>query len=311
MESNLMELHQLRYFCAAARAGSFTKAAEAEGVSQPALSEAIQKLEVELRVQLFARLGRATRLTPEGERFLPAAQQALRLLAEARSAAQTAADSKPAGRLRIGCIPTILPYFLAPNLPRFLKQFRDVEVEVYEAQTARLVEKLQAGDIDLAVLGLPVRAPDLVCSELFREPLSLTVARNHPLAERGQVSVAELGNERVLLLREGHCFRDSVLSNCRRARVVLRSWFETDHLASVFAMSAAGLGAGIIPAMAAPYALDCVVLPITPAGERRVGYCRLRKPYVSPAERAFANWLRDISAGTAGQRRPRAAYCQI
>jgi LysR family hydrogen peroxide-inducible transcriptional activator len=306
-----MELHQLRYFCAAARTGSFTKAADEEGISQPALSEAIQKLEAELRVQLFARLGRATRLTPEGERFLPSAQQALRLLAEARSAAQTSADAKPSGRLRIGCIPTILPYFLAPHLPQFQQRFPDVEIAVFEAQTARLVEKLQSGDIDLAVLGLPVRSPDLVCSELFREPLSVTVARRHPWAERGQVSVAELRAERVLLLREGHCFRDSVLSNCRRARVALRSWFETDHLASVFAMSAAGMGVGIVPAMAAPHALDCVVLPISPAAERRVGYSRLRKLYVSPAERAFASWLREIAACAAREHRPHAAYCQL
>ena len=307
-----MELHQLRYFCAAARTSSFTKAAEEEGVSQPALSEAIHKLETELKVRLFARLRRSTRLTPEGERFLPFAQQALRLLAEARSAAQTSASaSKPSGQRRVGCIPTILPYFLAPNLPTFQRKFLDVELSIAEGQTARLVEKLQSGDIDVAVLGLPVRAPELICSELFREPLSLTVARNSPLAERDSIPVTELRGERVLLLREGHCFREDVLASCRRARVVLDSWFETDHLASVFAMSAAGMGVGIVPAMAAPHALDCVVLPIAPAGERRVGYARLKKPFVSPAERAFTNWLRQISAGSARERHPRAAYCQL
>jgi LysR family hydrogen peroxide-inducible transcriptional activator len=306
-----MELHQLRYFCAAARTRSFTKAAEEEGISQPALSEAIHKLEAELKVPLFARLGRSTRLTPEGERFLPSAQQALRLLAEARAAAQPSSAERPLGRLRVGAIPTILPYFLAPMLPRFQRKFPGVELSVVEGQTARLVEKLQAGDVDIAVLGLPVRSPELVCSELFREPLSLTVARNSRLAERASIAVSELRNEKVLLLREGHCFRDDVLSTCRRARVVLNSWFETDHLASVFAMSAAGMGVGIVPAMAAPHALDCVVLPLAPAGERRVGYARLRKPYVSPAERAFAVWLREVSAGSARDRRPRAAYCQI
>jgi LysR family hydrogen peroxide-inducible transcriptional activator len=306
-----MELHQVRYFCAAARTESFTKAAELEGVSQPALSEAIQKLEAELKVPLFARLGRSTKLTPEGERFLPAARQVLRLLAEARGSVHLSSAAKPAGPLRLGCIPTILPYFLAPNLPRFQRRFPDVELTVDESQTARLVEKLQAGDIDVAVLGLPVRTPELICSELFREPLSLTVARNSPLAERNSVSVAQLRDQRVLILREGHCFRDDVLSTCRRARVVLNSWFETDHLASVFAMSAAGMGVGIVPSMAAPHALDCVVLPIAPAGERRVGYARLKKPYVSPAERAFMDWLREISLSEKRERKPRAAYCQL
>jgi LysR family hydrogen peroxide-inducible transcriptional activator len=304
-----MEFHQLRYFCAAARTGSFTKAADEEGVSQPALSEAIRKLESELKVPLFARLRRSTRLTAEGERLLPFARQALRLLAEARSAAQTSADAKPAGPLRIGCIPTILPYFLAPNLPQFQRKFPDVDLAIMEHQTARLVEQLQAGDIDVAVLGLPVRAPELVCSELFREPLSLTLARNHPLAERDLVPISDLRGQRVLLLREGHCFRDNVLTACRRGRVVVDPWFETDSLASVFAMSAAGLGVGVVPAMAAPHALDCVVLPMAPAGERRVGYARLKKPYLSPAERAFAQWLRETSARR--ERKPRAANCPI
>ncbi len=306
-----MEVHQLRYFCAVARTHSFTKAAEQENISQPALSEAVHKLEAELTVQLFARLGRGTRLTPEGERLLPLAQQALRLLAEAKSSVQTAASRKPSGPLSIGCIPTILPYFLAPNLKRFQAHFPDIELTVIEDQTARLVERLQSGDLQVAVVGLPLRSPEVVCSELFREPLSLTVARKSPLADQPSAQLSDLRSERILILREGHCFRDDVLSSCRKARLVLNSWFETDHLASIFAMSAAGMGVGIIPAMAAPYALDCVVLPLNPAGERRVGYARLKKRYVNAAERAFAAWLRKLSATSLVARNPRAAYCQL
>jgi LysR family hydrogen peroxide-inducible transcriptional activator len=138
------------------------------------------------------------------------------------------------GRLRVGVIPTIMPYFIASRIGEFLSSFPKVELQLTEDTTPRLVEQLQTGDLDLAISALPVRNPDIVCSELVREPLFLAVAEKHPLARESAIDVQNLQNQRLLLLKEGHCLRDDVLMTCTRAKAQLRSVFETDQLASIF-----------------------------------------------------------------------------
>lgn len=287
-----MELHQLRYFCAVARAGSFTRAAETENVSQPSLSEAIRRLEDELGAPLFQRLGRGIRLTAEGERFLPHAQQVIRGVTDARRSVENSAQ--PSGKLTVGCIPTIMPYLLAPNLPGFVSQFPHVDLELIEDMTARLIERLQTGGIDLAVLALPIKNPDIVVSELFREPLYLATPPDHPLSHTKVADVGDIRNDRILLLREGHCLREDVLSVCRKAKLPLTSRFETDHLTSILSLVASGFGVGLIPSMAVPHAEGCALIRLSPAGERRVGYARLRSAATGGAGKAFIRWLRTI-----------------
>src|ERR1019366_6732503 len=178
-----MEFHQLRYFCAVARTGSFTRAAAEEGVAQPSLSQQIAKLEQTMGSRLFDRLGRSVELTVDG--------------------------------LSVACIPTITPYFLAPRLSDFTRRFPDVELRLMEETTPKLVELLQAGRLDLALVGLPVSSPEMLCSELFREPILVVVGKGHRLAAQDQVKISDLRGEKMLLLKEGHCFRDDALRICR------------------------------------------------------------------------------------------------
>jgi len=286
-----MEVHQLRYFCAVARMGSFTRAAEEEGIAQPSLSQQILKLEAEMGAPLFQRLGRSVRLTQCGEMLLPQAQAILRQFADARHSVESLLTGVR-GRLVVGSIPTIMPYFVARHAASFLREYPEVDLQLIENTTAHLVEGLQAGDLDLAILGLPVPAADLVCAELFRERILVAVGPRHRLAAQTAVDLRELRQERLILLREGHCFRDNTLAVCRKARLTPNAIFESDQFASIFAMVAAGAGISLAPEMAAVAAEGCRLLPLHPASFRRVGYAQVRRQFRPPAQSAFVEWIK-------------------
>lgn len=289
-----MEFHQLRYFCALAKAGSFTRAAEQLGISQPSLSQQIGRLEKKIGSPLFVRMGRVVRLTPYGEALLP---RALEILNDISQAELSLAGLQKGirGVLRVGVIPTIMPYWIAPRILEFKAKFPDVDVHLSEKITERLVEEVQAGLLDLAILSLPISNRDLVCSEIFREPLFLAVGEAHPLAKSKMVSLHDLESERMLLLREGHCFRENVMTACTRARAQVMSVFETDQLASIFPLVASGFGITLIPAMASKWAAGCVLLPVSQGSVRRVGYVRSHRQYAGKPARAFVEWLRTTA----------------
>lgn len=291
-----MELHQLRYFCAVARTRSFTRAAVEEGVAQPSLSQQIVKLERTLGAKLFDRLSRSVQLTEYGRTLLPQAQAILREVNEARSTLESLRRGV-AGNLSVGCIPTITPYFLAPRLSGFAGRFPDVQLRLMEETTAKLVELLQAGTLDLAVVGLPVKSPGMLCAELFREPIWVAVGKAHRLAAHPHVKLSELRGEKMLLLKEGHCFRDEALRICSRARMPFHPMFETDQFSSIFPMVAAGLGITLAPKMAAATAGDCRLLPLEREAFRRVGYIRVRRHVRGAAQIAFVKWLREQCLG--------------
>jgi LysR family hydrogen peroxide-inducible transcriptional activator len=156
------------------------------------------------------------------------------------------------------------------------------------------VEQLQSGDLDLAVSALPVRNPDIVCSELTREPLFLAVSEKHPLAGESTIDLQNLRNERLLLLKEGHCLRDDVLMTCTRAKAELRSIFETDQLASIFQLVRAGFGVTVIPAMASTHSAGCKLVALQGNIFRRIGYLRAKRHFVSRPMREFTGWLRTL-----------------
>ncbi len=288
-----MELHQLRCFSAIVRAGSFTRAAEQLGITQPSLSQQIRKLEKQVGSPLFERLGRSIRLTTYGEALRQPAAEIMQQVAEAKSSLDNLQEGVR-GKLRVGVIPTIMPYFIAPRIGEFLNRFPKVDLQLIEDTTPRLVEQLQAGDLDLALSALPVRNPDIVCSELAREPLFLAVAAQHPLAGESAVDLQNLRNERLLLLKEGHCLREDVLMTCTRAKAELRSIFETDQLASIFQLVRAGFGVTVIPAMASSHSAGCKLVPLQGNSFRRIGYLRAKRHFVSRAMREFAAWLRTL-----------------
>ncbi len=290
-----MEFHQLRYFCAVAKTANFTRAAERLGISQPSLSQQIGRLEKSIGAPLFVRLGRTVRLTAYGEALLPRALEILKEVSETESSLSNLQEGT-GGVLRVGVIPTIMPYWIAPQIHRFRDKYPDLDIQLSERVTTRLVEDVQAGLLDLAVLSLPIPYPDVVCSELFREPLFLAVAPNHPLAKSKVVGLQDLDAERLLLLREGHCFRENVMTACTRANAQVESVFETDQLGSIFPLVASGFGITLIPAMAAASAAGCVLVPVSQGSVRRIGYIRSRRQYAGKPMRAFVQWLKAIGA---------------
>jgi LysR family transcriptional regulator, hydrogen peroxide-inducible genes activator len=296
-KDTIMEFHQLRYFCAVARAGSFTRAAEELGIGQPSLSQQIRALEKSIGTPLFERLGRSVRLTPFGEALREPAQSILRQIAMVENSLANLRDGVR-GRLRIGVIPTILPYWIAARVPDFQKAFPEVDVQLIEDSTPRLVEKLQSGDLDVAVASLPVRSPDIVCSELFREPLFLAVEKGHPLAQNTVVDLRAVVGEPLLLLKEGHCLRDNVLTACARARAPLHSIFESNQLESIFQLIRSGFGVTLIPAMASCHGAGCALIRLKGSHTRRVGYLRARRHVVTRPMRELTSWLRTMACAT-------------
>jgi LysR family hydrogen peroxide-inducible transcriptional activator len=295
-----MEFQHLKYFCSVVRYGSFTKAAEEEGIAQPTLSLQIRRLEKSIGAALFSRLGRSVRLTPSGEILLLHAKEILSRSKLAENQVRQVQDGI-GGRLRVGVIPTVLPYFLAPHLPQFTAQYPDVDLFPVEDVTANLVERLRSGDLDVIVISLPLRQPDLICSELFREPLHLVASSDHPFCNELPATF-DLSRERLLLLKEGHCFRDDMLTACTRGNAKLTAAFEGDHFGSIFPLVASGVGVTIAPRMAAVRATGCVMLPLAKDQSRRVGYARLKSSAGFKTLTVFTKWLRTLAASVSPER---------
>jgi len=288
-----MELHQLRYFCAVAKAGNFTRAAAHEHVSQPSLSQQVLKLEAELGARLFDRLGRKVRLTPFGETFLPRAEAILQQLGEAKQEIEEMVGLEK-GRVVVGAIPTIAPYFLPERLASFSRKHPTIQVSVVEEITAVLLEHLQDASIDMALLALPGPGDPFVCYELCREPLYLVLPRQHRLARQPQASLRDVEDDAFLLLKEGHCFRDNTLAACGRARLQPNVVFESGQFATILAMVAAGTGVSVVPEMAVERRPGCIFLPLSDAAAfRRVGVVQRKRHFRSRAQRAFLQHLRE------------------
>ena len=290
-----MEFHQLRYFCAVADTGSFSRAAEHSHVSQPSLSQQILKLEAELGARLFDRLGRSVRLTEVGKAFLPRALSVLRELEAARGDVFESKDSV-SGQVAVGVIPTVAPYFLPPVLAAFAKRFPKPTVRVVEEITPVLLERLRAGGIDIAVLGLPVRGHEFEAFPLITEPLFAALPQNHRLARNSSVALRELRKEPFLLLRDGHCFRENAVAACGRARVSPQVVFESGQFSSLLGLVGAGLGVSLVPAMAVGRLSQVRFVRISdPAATRTIGALTLRGRSLTRAHNAFLSSLRQTT----------------
>ena len=297
-----MEVHQLRYFCAVAESGNFTRAAEATRISQPSLSQQIHKLEDELGAKLFDRLPRSTRLTQFGKAFLPKAQAILRQIGEARTEIREMA-SVESGEVILGAIPTIAPYLLPPMLSSFARQHPSVAVSVVEEITPTLLERLHEGTLDLALLALPVEGDELITTELMQEPLFAVLPERHPLAKRETVMLDEIRNEPFLLLKEGHCFRENALQACRQSRVNPNVVFESGQFATILAMVSAGMGVSVVPQMAVTGTNGCrFVLIADKSIRRRIGVARLKYRYPTRAQRAVLEHLQRATHANAARR---------
>ncbi len=244
---NNLTLKQMRYVDALARHSHFGHAADACAISQPALSMQIKDLEENLGIVLFERTARNIRLTHFGEVFVSRIRDILRSVDELDDLTRASMD-RLVGRLRIGVIPTVAPYLL-PGLIRRLTQDHDsLDIHVRETVTPRLIEELVEGRLDTAILALPVSEPSLTEVPLFEESFLLV----RPEADAGKPvpSADTLHKMRLLLLEEGHCFRDQALSFCNMP--VARPWAGLDgsSLSTLVQMVGVGLGVTLLPEMA-------------------------------------------------------------
>ena len=214
-----MTLAQLRYLVAVDRRRSFREAAESCHVTQPALSMQVQKLEDSLGVRVFDRSRQPIVPTDIGRRVLEQARVVLRE-SERMSDVVAATDGELEGRYRLGIIPTLAPSLLPKFLPGFAKRHPRVELVIEELQTSDMVSRLLEDTIDGGIAATPLYENGIKERPLYREPFSVYVSSNHPLAGRATVKQSELVDESVWIMSEGHCFRDQVLHLCKADRPV-------------------------------------------------------------------------------------------
>ncbi|WP_279102804.1 hydrogen peroxide-inducible genes activator [Gordonia bronchialis] len=208
----------VRAFVALARRLHFGTAAADLGVSQPSLSQALAALEAGLGVTLIERTTRRVFVTPEGQRLLPQAMAAIEAI-DAFVAEASGGGGALSGTLRLGLIPTVAPYVLPTVLRGLAERRPELSLRVVEDQTARLVEQLREGSLDVAVLALPAEVPGMVEIPMYSEDFVLALPADHQLAGRRRVDPAALADLPLLLLDEGHCLRDQALEVCRLAGI--------------------------------------------------------------------------------------------
>lgn len=272
-----LTLRQLRYFAALAETGSFVRAAEIVHVSQPALSQQIKEMEVQTGLRLVERQPRRAVLTPAGHELLAHAHA---VLAEMDALEQAARWREGlGGRLALGVIPTIAPYLLPVALPLIRSRNLRLELRVREAQTEPVLDALEAGRLDAAVVALPSGRAGLVEEELFEDRF-LLAGNAATLAGQGAGLRPEaLDPGRLLLLEEGHCLADQALEVCALRRADTRVDLGASSLATLAGLVAEGFGFTFLPELAA--ASECAASPnlalrrfAAPQPARRIGLLR-------------------------------------
>ena len=242
-----MDFHLLEQFVAVAREKNFTRAATELNLSQSALSRAIQKLEEQLGQPLFERHPREVILTDQGELLLARAKEILKLVEDTYS---EMVESSRRGRIRLGAIPTIAPYFLPGLLSSFAENHPEVSVIVQEETTDDLIKRCLHGEIDLALLALPVIAKNLEVEALFAEDLLLVLPVGHPLEKAKKITADAIDGYPFVMLNEAHCLSENIASFCRKQSVQPVTIERTSQLATVQELVTLNHGVSIVPEMA-------------------------------------------------------------
>jgi LysR family hydrogen peroxide-inducible transcriptional activator len=242
-----MDLDQLRYFVHVALRQNFTRAAEDLGISQPALSRSIQKLEEELGQPVFERKTRSVSLTDAGTLLQARAQQVLAILEDTKA---EITDDGQSGRVRVGAIPTVAPFFLPEVLRQFSREFPKAALIVQENTTDALLKSCTQGEIDLAIVALPIPAKYLEVEELFEEELLLVLPLDHPLVEKEKIRLTDVEPWPFVLLDEAHCLSDTIVSFCRQRSFQPVVVERTSQLAMVQELVSLSHGVSMIPALA-------------------------------------------------------------
>jgi LysR family hydrogen peroxide-inducible transcriptional activator len=244
----LPTFRQLAYLVELSERLNFRVAAEAQFVTQSTLSAGIKELETLLGVQLVERDRRHVRLTAVGEDVVARARE---LLAAARDLAEAARSAtRPlSGPLRLGAIPTIAPYLLPSVLPALRRVHGELKLYLREDLTKRLLERLRAGGLDVALIALPFDTGDLYVRELFRDEFSFVARETDPAVREKDIALTRIDAGDILLLEEGHCLRDHAIAACGPRRGRWESRVEATSLATLIQMVEGGLGVTLLPAI--------------------------------------------------------------
>lgn len=296
-----MQLHQLRYVVCVAEERQFTRAAARLHVAQPSVSSAVAALEQELGSPLFHRARNEAVLTGAGEVFLPWARQ---VLADCEAGAAAVRDllGLKRGQLALGATPSLTTHLLPPVLAGFHTRHPALELSVHEAGSQDLVRRLSDGEIDLAVIILPVERPLIDSRPLMEEELVLAVNGDHPLAGRRAIGVEELEGVPLVMFKGGYDLREATIEACRRsgfAPVFAMQGLEMD---GALALASAGVAAAVVPESVVAPGGPLRAVRFTGGSLRRlVGLASRRDRPLSPAARAFAAALDEHLAGPADQ----------
>jgi LysR family transcriptional regulator, hydrogen peroxide-inducible genes activator len=267
-------LRQLECVVAVAEHLSFRRGAEALSISQPALSLQVQQLEAMLGLRLFERDRRRVLLTPAGAELARQARAALESIDGFVEVAGTLHDPL-AGTLRLGVIPTVAPYVLPGAIAPLRKAFPKLRLLLREDQTKHLVERVQAGQLDLALLALEAELGSLTTRALYADPFVLAAPAAHPVTTRKTAREDELAERDVLLLEEGHCLRAQALAICQRAGAHELGDFRATSLNTLVRMVAGGAGVTLLPSMSLPVEIHAgdrvVTLPLERRPSRTIG----------------------------------------
>jgi LysR family hydrogen peroxide-inducible transcriptional activator len=252
-----MTLTELKYIVAVAREKHFGHAAEACFVAQPTLSVAIKKLEDELGVVIFERGGSEISMTPLGAQIVAQAERVLEQTAAIKEIAKQNKDPL-AGPLRLGIIYTIAPYLLPPLVKNMIEHVPQMPLVLQENFTTRLIELLRQGELDAAIMALPFADQGLMVEPLYDEPFVVALPKHHAWAGRESIDAEELKSETMLLLGNGHCFRDQVLEVCPEMSRFsttgdgIARTFEGSSLETIRHMVASGIGITVLPKASVP-----------------------------------------------------------
>jgi LysR family hydrogen peroxide-inducible transcriptional activator len=297
-----LSLRDLEYAVAIADLQHFGRAAERCGVSQAGLSEQVRKLEALLACPLFERTTRRIVVTPQGEALIGQAREILGAARVLLEMARAQADPL-AGRLRLGVIATLGPYYLPGLLWEVRTRFPSLELRLQEGLTDPLVRALQSGGLDVVLLALPWPVDGIVVEPLFFEPFRAIVPAGHPLAEQPRIGLGDLVDDGLLLLEEGHCLREQALSLCQLSRPGRDARFASS-LEMLRHMIAAGEGHSLVPLLAARERVELDGLVRVreiddPNVGRTIGLAWRASDPRAAAFRDFSRFLRDLApAGT-------------
>jgi LysR family transcriptional regulator, hydrogen peroxide-inducible genes activator len=244
-----VSLRQLQYIVAIADLGGFRRAADTCGVAQPSLSAQVALAENALGVQIFERTHRRVRVTDAGRPLVEQARRVLVAAADLRELARQRADPFR-GTLRIGVIPTVSPYLLPELSPSIGRAFPNLTILWSEERTRTLVRQADEGAVDAAILALEPQVAGLDHAVLGRDPFLLAASRRHPLSKtKRPATLDDLRKAQVLLLEDGHCFRDQAMALCRRAGAS-ELGFRATSLSTLVQMTSAGAGVTLLPSIA-------------------------------------------------------------